>query len=231
MWTFKFVLSLPLSPCLFKSLGFLQHSWNCLTNCWRVSYAAFGQLFRFWLQISCLGYILNKCIKTEKKKFALSFLFFIFYIHSALSLLLCCFCSFSNSIKHTYCLCCSFCLLLFLLLFLFIYVHVYMCECVRVCVIYIISLLQKFTLIVGTIFWHFGFTTLRCFWQLLRRRRIVQTYIHVCSRIPLIPNRIPLQATHSALHHLWIWQHVRFPFVCLCFPVCLSLFGPSLVAL
>lgn len=32
---------------------------------------------------------------------------------------------------------------------------------VCVCVIYIISLLQKFTLIVGTIFWHFGFTTLR----------------------------------------------------------------------
>lgn len=60
--------------------------------------------------------------------------------------------------------------------------------CLRVCVIYIISLLQKFTLIVGTIFWHFGFTTLRAvcvavavdvvvvdavFWQLLRSRSAV----------------------------------------------------------
>lgn len=168
--------------------------------------------------------------QNRKKKFALSFIFF--YFISTLRYL--CFSvafALFPTLSNTHIVCVARCLLLFLLLFLFIYVHVHMCECVRVCVIYIISLLQKFTLIVGTIFWHFGFTTLRCFWQLLRRRRVVQTYIHVCSRIPPMPNRIPLQATHSALHHLWIWQHVRFPFVCLCFPVCLSLFGPSLVAL
>lgn len=71
-------------------------------------------------------------------------------------------CSFHNSMKHTYCVCVPFFsprLLLFLLLFLYLWLCLWVC--LRVCVIYNISLLQKFTLIVGTIFWHFGFTTLR----------------------------------------------------------------------
>lgn len=88
------------------------------------------------------------------KKFSLSFIFLYPLCAVSISLSLSFCCSFHNSIKHTYSFCVPFflpfCLLLFLLLL-----------CVRVCVIYIISLLQKFTLIVGTIFWHFGFTTLR----------------------------------------------------------------------
>lgn len=65
--------------------------------------------------------------------------------------------------KHTYCVCVPF----FPPVCCFFFCFFYICDCVcvsvclRVCVIYIISLLQKFTLIVGTIFWHFGFTTLR----------------------------------------------------------------------
>lgn len=67
-------------------------------------------------------------------------------------------CSFHNSMKHTYCACVPFSPPFVAFSFAFsISVTVSVC----VCVIYIISLLQKFTLIVGTIFWHFGFTTLR----------------------------------------------------------------------
>lgn len=88
------------------------------------------------------------------KKFSLSFIFLYLLCDISIypSLSLCC--SFHNSMKHTYCVCVPF-------FPPFVAFSIYVTVSVCVCVIYIISLLQKFTLIVGTIFWHFGFTTLR----------------------------------------------------------------------
>lgn len=158
------------------------------------------------------------------KKFSLSFIFLYPLCAISISLSLSFCCSFHNSIKHTYSFCAPFflpfCLLLFLLLL-----------CVRVCVIYIISLLQKFTLIVGTIFWHFGFTTLRAVCVVVAVAVfdnffvVVEPYVKLVS-LPLSPSvclsasllpQDSFSTTHSALHHLRLWQHVRFPFVCLSF--------------
>lgn len=92
------------------------------------------------------------------KKFSLSFIFLYLLcdisIFISLSLLL------FPQLYETHILClCSFFSPPFVAFSFAFSISVTVSVCV--CVIYIISLLQKFTLIVGTIFWHFGFTTLR----------------------------------------------------------------------
>lgn len=90
------------------------------------------------------------------KKFSLSFI--LLYLLCDISISISLFVALSTTLWNTHIVS------VFLFsprLLLFLYLWLCLWVCLRVCVIYIISLLQKFTLIVGTIFWHFGFTTLR----------------------------------------------------------------------
>lgn len=185
------------------------------------------------LQISCLGYILNKCIQ----KSLVWVLFFYIYFAISLSLSLLLFPQLYET--HILCLCSFFSPPFVAFSFAFsISVTVSVWVCLRVCVIYIISLLQKFTLIVGTIFWHFGFTTLRAvcvavavavdvvvavfdnFFVVVQPYvKLVSLFLFVSPCVSVSPTPSPdsFSTTHSALHQVCLWQHVRFPFVCLSF--------------
>lgn len=95
------------------------------------------------------------------KKFSLSFIFLYLLCGISISISLSVLLFPQLYETHILCLCSFFPPFVAFSFAFSISVTVSVLVCLRVCVIYIISLLQKFTLIVGTIFWHFGFTTLR----------------------------------------------------------------------
>lgn len=177
------------------------------------------------------------------KKFSLSFIFLYLLCDISISISISLFVALSTTLWNTHIVSVF---LFFPPVCCFFFCFFYICDCVCVSMsACLCNLYYKFATKVHFDSWY-NFLALRfhhstrclrcsrsrrrrrrrCFWQLLRSRSAVcevglslshSLSLSPCVSVSPTPSPDSFSTTHSALHQLCLWQHVRFPFVCLSF--------------